>query len=131
MKSGKKLTILTLVIILTTTALTFSCQADVNGTAQGQRLGIRAPSDVMEGQSFVISVTANGKPVYHAQVTLGWGICCYTDKNGEVFARAPEVNYNIQFSITANMLGYIPASTLITVINLPVPTSTARPVPTF
>lgn len=124
MKNVKKLEIMTLVIILATTSLAFSCQAGggVSGTADPNQLSIQAPKEVPEHYSFQIIVTAGNNPIPGAIVTVSWLATGFiTDKNGAVTLMSPWVDHDTQFTIMASKKGYLSGKALITVINLPIP----------
>jgi hypothetical protein len=81
-----------------------------------QQLVITAPSMVTEGESFQVTVTAEGSPVAEVQVTF-IGSQYYTTADGLITLAAPAVEADTDYTISAAKTGYISDTTTITVLN--------------
>jgi hypothetical protein len=88
---------------------------DVPPEPSTKQLVISAPSSVLQLQEFVVRVTCNGEPVETAGVYLhtAWR---FTNATGEAELIAPPVEADTPFLLNASKMGYLPASTIITVM---------------
>jgi len=147
MKTNKKILTMMLVILLVVTTIIFSGQAGLikitsslegkaishvesNSTVNGSihdvpvkpvpryRLSIQAPSEVIEGESFQVTVTANNHSVSGANIVFNDEIK-QTDAYGQVTFIAPEVDQTTNFTIFAFKYGYLNGTTPIMVIDQP------------
>jgi hypothetical protein len=85
-------------------------------TVTGTYLNIETPLYVYSGQSFTVVVTAEGKPIQNALVTIkGETQKEYTSSNGSVVLTAPLTNETKNVSIIASKEGYITDTQMITV----------------
>lgn len=79
-------------------------------------LALANPSYAIEETSFQVTVTSQGVPVEHALVALH-GSTSYTNGNGVATLQAPQVDHDVEYTITATCTGYESASGTIMVIN--------------
>jgi hypothetical protein len=93
------------------------------------QLDIQSPSQVNEGQVFLVRVVAviqgNGSgnqsiPIAGVMVRPSWtNQTFYTNGNGTVLLTAPQVSYTTNFTIFASKIGFLSDWALIYVINIP------------
>ena len=81
-----------------------------------QQLILQAPASVQEGEQFQVTVTANGVPVETVTMTFQTQTV-YTNQNGVADLTAPLVDEDISIPLQAEKVGYLPASTTITILN--------------
>ena len=79
-------------------------------------LDIDAPSSVIEGSSFFITVTSNGFPIGNVSIDFADEIY-HTGNNGMVSLLAPEVEKTTEYLIHANKSGYQDDSIPITILD--------------
>jgi len=99
-------------------------EADTLVYPDGELL-ISAPSTVNEGESFTVTVTAQGTPIQNANVEFN-NIQQLTNSQGKTTYTAPSVKSNTLYTITATNIEFISSQVQITVI----PKSTTEIVPT-
>jgi parallel beta-helix repeat protein len=79
-------------------------------------LVIDAPTQVTEGETFQITITADGSPVADVTITFA-DATASTNTNGVVTLTAPAVEQDVSYPITAEKTGYQTATDSITVLN--------------
>jgi outer membrane protein assembly factor BamB len=80
------------------------------------QLQITAPLTCMESQTFDIVVTVDENPIANATVEFNTELFS-TDITGKVTVTAPQVEQNTQYSIQVSCLGYLPATSTITILH--------------
>jgi hypothetical protein len=88
---------------------------DTSGSPQ---LLLTAPSSIIEGRQFTVTVSVNGQPLAGASVTFN-GQIITTDTTGNAQFIAPLVDQTQQFIITAQMESFLPVTASITVVDQP------------
>ena len=85
------------------------------------QLIVHTPGFVMEGEDFLVRVTADNISIVNATVTVDWcnGSNCsfFTDQNGSVILTAPFVDQPTNYTIWATKTGYLPGSASILVLD--------------
>ncbi len=81
------------------------------------QLYITSISSAVEGNEFLVMITADGTPVEDTTVAFG-GSLYQTDATGQVYLTAPEVDQDTEFRITATKSGYQQASATIIIQQL-------------
>jgi eukaryotic-like serine/threonine-protein kinase len=87
-------------------------------TSAPSTLLIAAPSSVIEGESFTVTITVDGTPVDNAAVLFSTATST-TDTNGVVTLTSPSVSHDTQYTITVSHEGYSTATKTITVLHQP------------
>jgi hypothetical protein len=87
-----------------------------NASLPEEQLVIIVTSSVVEGESFTITVTANGAPIENVEIEFN-GETYYTRSDGTAAIMAPEVIQDTNYLITASKTDYLPNTIWIAVLN--------------